>query len=79
MNHFLICSKSKQTLLQLFHEPLIYPFVPRYDFIKFQKLTKLRQKQQPKRGLLRVLLCLLIELGWNVITHVIQKEQLRFL
>lgn len=47
--------------------------------IKFLKLMKLRRKQQPERGLLRLVPSFSIELGWYVTKHVIQIKQLRFM
>ena len=37
--------------------------------IKFLKLMKLRQRQQPKRGLIKLLPFLFKELGWHVLAQ----------
>ena len=54
--------ESKITLSQLFHETKIN-LIFQNTIIKFLKLTKLQQKQQPKRVLIRLLPSLFIELG----------------
>ena len=57
---FFICSESNTILLQLFLKPFITHMFQ--NKIRFLKLTKLQWKQQPKWGMLRLLLSLLREL-----------------
>ena len=70
--------ESKTTLSQLFHETKIN-LIFQNTIIKFLKLTKLQQKQQPKRVLIRLLPSLFIELGWYLTTYVKLIKQLCFL
>ena len=51
----------------IFSRKINNPYVPKNIIIKFLKLTKLLRRKKLKRGLVRLLPSLFIELAWHVI------------